>query len=369
MTARRVLLVLGRSAGGIARHVGQVTSLLDGRDGLTVDIAGPSDLPIPLPKDPIEVTIPSGPVRGHRGAVQRLRRIVAEGGYEIVHAHGLRASIDAGLAARPLHVPVLSTVHNLVRPEIAGRIKAPLYRRAESLSVRVTGRTFAVSDEIARHLRAAVPSQAHKVEVLYLGVGDAPPVRRSSSEIRAELGIDAATPLVVTAARLAPQKALEVMIEAIAACTTRPFLAIVGEGPLRDSLETLAQRVAPERVRFLGWRDDVADFVAAADAFSLSSIWEGIPLAVQEAILLGTPVVATDVGGMSEVVSDGETGRLVPPGDSRALAAALDEVLGDPDLARGYVEKARSLLSARFSTSAMVARLKAAYLVESSARG
>jgi glycosyltransferase involved in cell wall biosynthesis len=338
MTARRVLLVLGRSAGGIARHVGQVTLLLDGRDGLAIDIAGPRDLPIALPKEPIEVEIPSGPVRGHRDAIRRLRRILGDGAYEVVHAHGLRASIDAALAARPLGLPVVSTVHNLVRPEIAGRVKAPIYARAESLSVRLTGKTFAVSEEIARHLRARVPSQAEKVEVLYLGVGDAPDLGRSAAEVRKELGLDAGTPLVVTAARLAPQKALHVMLDAVAACTTRPFLAVVGEGPMRAELENHATRVAPDRVAFLGWRDDVADFVAAADAFCLSSVWEGIPLSLQESILLGTPVVATNVGGMSEVVAERESGRLVPPGEPALLAAALDEVVGDPALAREYGE-------------------------------
>jgi glycosyltransferase involved in cell wall biosynthesis len=339
-----------------------VTSLLDGREGLTIDIAGPPDLPIPLPKEPVEVRIPSGPIRGHRAAIRRLREIFTDGRYDLVHAHGLRASIDAGVAARRLGLPVLSTVHNLVRPEIAGHVKAPLYRRAESLSLRVTGRTFAVSEEIARHLRKTVPSQADKVEVLYLGVGKAPGVGRRASEVRAELGLADGTPLVVTAARLAPQKALSVMIGAVAQCKTHPSLAIVGEGPQRDELEDAASRAAPGRVRFLGWRDDAADFVAAADAFCLSSVWEGIPLAVQEAILLGTPVVATDAGGMSEVVADGETGLLVPVGDAAALAGALDAVLGDPVLAANFVEKGRALLGARFSTDAMAARLKAAYL-------
>ncbi|HEY7875209.1 MAG TPA: glycosyltransferase family 4 protein [Actinomycetota bacterium] len=362
MTERRVLLVLGRSAGGIARHVAQVTELLDGRSGLAIDIAGPRDLPIPMPKQPIEVHIPSGPIVGHRAAVARLRSIVADGGYELVHAHGLRASIDAGLAGRRLRVPVLSTVHNLVRPEIAGRMKAPLYRRAEGLAVRVTGKTFAVSEEIARHLRARVPSQAEKVEVLYLGIGDAPAVRRGRDEVRAELGLDPATPLVVTAARLAAQKALHVMVAAVARCRTDPVLAIVGEGPLRAELESLAAGVAPGRVRLLGWRDDVADFVAAADAFCLSSVWEGVPLAAQEAILLGTPVVATRVGGMPELVADGESGRLVPGGDADALALSLDEVVSDADLAHAYAGKANALLAARFSTSAMAARLEAAYL-------
>jgi glycosyltransferase involved in cell wall biosynthesis len=342
--------------------VAQVTEVLDGSDGLVVDIAGPPDLPVPLPKDPLPVTIPSGPVAGHRAATARLREILGEGRYDIVHSHGLRAGIDTGWAARRDRIPVLSTVHNLVRPEIAGRAKAPLYRRAESLSVRLTGKTFAVSQEIATHLRELVPSQADKIELLHLGIGPAPELTATRDEVRGRLGIEQGRPLVVSVARLAPQKSLGVLIRGVAACAAAPALAIVGEGPLRDELEALARDAAPGRVLFLGWRDDAADVVAAGDAFSLSSVWEGVPLAAQEAILLGVPVVATDVGGMSELVVDRESGRLVPAGNPALLAGALDDVLGDPDRARVYADAARAHLEVNFSTSAMLARLKSAYL-------
>lgn len=355
-------MVLGRSAGGIAKHVAQVTEMLDGDEGLAIDIAGPRDLPVPLPKEPLEVTIPPGPVVGHRNAVKRLRSILGRGGYDVVHAHGLRAGIDAGLAARESRLPVLSTVHNLVRPEIAGRLKAPLYRRAESLSVRVTARTLAVSEDIARHLRGLVPALAGKVEVLHLGVGEAPAVRKTRAEVRSELGIEAGNPLVVAVARLAPQKALDVLLQAVASAGTDPVVAIVGEGPQRHRLESLARSVVPGRALFLGWRDDVADIVAAADAFCLSSVWEGVPLAAQEAILLGTPVVATDAGGMNELIADGESGRLVPVGDQRALATAIDETLRRPDLARVFATTARARLAVNFSTRSMLARLKSLYL-------
>jgi glycosyltransferase involved in cell wall biosynthesis len=114
-------------------------------------------------------------------------------------------------------------------------------------------------------------------------------------------------------------------------------------------------------VSFLGFRPDVADHIAAADAFSLSSLWEGVPLAAQEAILLGTPVVGTDVGGMRELISNKVSGRLVPPGDPVALAAALDEVLSSPERAAAYARAARDGLHERFSTDAMLERLREAY--------
>ena len=101
--------------------------------------------------------------------------------------------------------------------------------------------------------------------------------------------------------------------------------------------------------------------MAAADVFCLSSVWEGVPLAVQEAILLGTPVVGTRVGGMPEIVENGRAGRLVEPNNPVVLAAALREVLGDAGLAKAYTDAALAALRARFSTERMLARLKELY--------
>lgn len=309
-----------------------------------------------MPKPMLELEIPDGPVAGHRTAVAHLREHLARG-YTTVHAHGLRAGIDAALAARGTPTRVVVTVHNLVRPETAGRIRAPVYARAEKLVVKLASRVFAVSEEIAGRLRRA-RGAGDKVEVLYLGVGEAPAVRRAREEIREELGVGSAA-LVVTAARLAPQKSLHVLIDAVAELGPKVHVAIAGQGPLQDDLaRRAAERGVSDRVRFLGFVSDLPDYIAAADAFCLSSSWEGIPLAVQEAVLLGTPVVATAVGGMPEVIEDGRSGRLVPAGDPLALAGALDEVLRDP---RDYAANALDHLRRRFSTERMLDRLRAEY--------
>lgn len=353
-----MLQVLGHSTGGIARHVAQVTEGLDG-NGFEVDIAGPPDLPLPMPKDLHHVVIPNGPARGHRAAIARLREIVRAGSYDVVHAHGLRAGIDSALAVRNL--PVLLTVHNLVQPEVAGRAKAVAYRRAETLAVRLTDHTFAVSGEIATHLRRARGLRA-KVEVLYLGIGDAPRTERDAPTIRRELEVPDGASLIVTASRLAPQKALHVMIEALAALDVPFVLAVLGTGPLEDELRRKAEAAGiGGRVRWLGFRRDVADHIAAADVFCLSSVWEGVPLAAQEAILLGVPIVATAVGGMPELVEDATTGRLVPAGDPAALAAALRQVLSNETLRAAFAAGARARLNERFSTDKMLARLGAEY--------
>jgi glycosyltransferase involved in cell wall biosynthesis len=257
-------------------------------------------------------------------------------------------------------VPVFLTVHNLVQSDISGAYKARLYRIAERLAVRRTDRVFCVSGEIASHLRATVPGSNAKVEVLYLGVGDPPPASRSAADIRADLGLDPNTRLVVTASRLAPQKALPVMFEALAAVPDAR-LAVLGEGPLEEEYRASAARLAPGRVQFLGFRDSVLDYIRAADAFCLSSVWEGVPLAAQEAILVGTPVVATEVGGMPELIEDGVSGRLVSKGDVQALSAALEEVLAGGERIEAYIERARADLLERFSTEKMIERLARAY--------
>lgn len=353
----RVLQVLAASAGGIARHVAQLTAALDEGPGVC-DIAGVRP-PITLPKDIIEVDIPAG-VFGHSAARARLREIITDGRYDVVHAHGLRAAVDAAVAA-PQPVPVIATVHNLVRGEVAGRWKAPIHRRAEWLVLRLCDKVFAVSEEIARELQSRSPRHASKVEVLYLGIGPTPAVRRPRAEVRAELGAEDA-PLVLTASRLAPQKALHVFLAALAELDDSAVGAVAGTGPSEAELKGLAARLGlSQRVRWLGFREDVHDLIAAADVFCLSSTWEGVPLAAQEAILLGTPVVATAVGGMPELIRNGASGRLVPPNDPRALGAALKEVLESAELRARFVENARADLENRFSTAAMLHRLEQAY--------
>jgi glycosyltransferase involved in cell wall biosynthesis len=357
----KVLQVLGRSAGGIARHVADITQALDGRDGLQVNIAGPSDLPVPMPKPVIEVVIPNG-LFGHRRARRELRSAIATVQPTVVHAHGLRAGIDSAVAAKGSGARVIVTVHNLVRPEVAGPVRASAYKPAERLVVRLADRILAVSRDIAATLTANSPDDAGmEIEVLHLGVETTTGATRSREQVRRELGIDEDRPVIVTASRLSAQKALHVMLEAVVHVDAT--LLIAGEGPLEGELQAEASDLGVgDRVRFLGFRTDVPDLIAAGDVFCLSSVWEGVPLAAMEAAQLGTPIVATDVGGTGELVRDGISGRLVPPGDPQALAEALEDVLSDPEKRARFVTGARSVLDSEFNTDKMLGRLREIYL-------
>jgi glycosyltransferase involved in cell wall biosynthesis len=358
----RVLEVLGQSTGGVGMHVAEIVKALDGAHGFVLDIAGPGDLRSPMPKAIVPAPIPGG-LRGHLGAVRALRRVIGEGGYDLVHAHGLRAGMDAALAGRRAGVPVLVTLHNLIVPEVSGGMGARIYRRAEPFVVRLSTRTFVPSREMAERLTADAPRLASKIEVLYAGVRGVPEPARSKGEVRAELGLTEDQKLVVTVARLHPQKAIDVMLRAVALGPDDVVLAIVGEGPLESDLRALAAALGTSgRVLFLGRRSDAHELVAAADVFCLSSVWEAVPLAAQEAVLLGTPVVSTDVGGLGELITDRVSGRLVRKGDARALAAALTEVLASDVERKRLADRARADHSKRFTRARILDRLREVYL-------
>ncbi|HYZ46919.1 MAG TPA: glycosyltransferase, partial [Actinomycetota bacterium] len=161
--------------------------------------------------------------------------------------------------------------------------------------------------------------------------------------------------------RLVRQKALDVLLEALASLPPKFILGIVGEGYLAQELRERAVSlgVAP-RVRWLGWRDDVGDLIAAADVFALSSVWEAVGLAAQEAVQLGTPVVSTDVGGMGELIRDGWSGRLVAPGDPSALARALERTAGKAEGKR-LAERAAQDYRRIFSRERTMEQLARAY--------
>jgi glycosyltransferase involved in cell wall biosynthesis len=253
------------------------------------------------------------------------------------------------------------TLHNLVRSEISGGVRGRAYRVAEPALVRLAAKVFVPSTEMAEHLAAAAPNSAAKIEVLYAGVAEPPRAVRSRAEVRRELGVGHVDKMIVTVARLHPQKALHVLLRAVARLDDA-VLVVIGDGPLEAELKGLAGALGiADRVRWLGYRSDVADYIAAADVFSLSSLWEAVPLAAQEAVMLEVPVVATDVGGVGELIAEGVSGRLVPKNDHAALAGALRETLESRPTAREFARRALADYGTRFSRDEIIARLKEVY--------
>ena len=164
-----------------------------------------------------------------------------------------------------------------------------------------------------------------------------------------------ASPTLAFAGRLTPAKSLEVAFEAVAAAASAPILLVVGDGELRAELE---QSAGPQ-VRFLGAqpRAQVLETLAAADAALLSSSWENFPHVLVEALAVGTPVIATRVGGVPEIVEDGVNGLLVPAGDAAALAAAIDRFFRDDEL-RGRLRANAAPSAERFAPERVLDELE-----------
>ncbi len=175
---------------------------------------------------------------------------------------------------------------------------------------------------------------------------------KDQSGIRAELGLPPDARIAAVVATFKRQKGHRYLIDAAPAVIARfPNLHIlfVGDGELRDELAAQAvERGLGDRIHFLGLRQDVPDLLAAGDCFVLPSLWEGLPMALIEAMAAGLPVIATAVSGSSEVIVDGESGLLIPPADVAALEQAMIRLLADPALAAALGQAARQRVDARY---------------------
>jgi glycosyltransferase involved in cell wall biosynthesis len=225
----------------------------------------------------------------------------------------------------------------------------------------LTDAVVAVSRDTARQSPA---SAVVDVAVIYNGV-DPPAPKRTRAEARADLGLGEG-PVALHVANFLPVKGHDILMRALALVKERGVkLTVVtaGDGAERAPIEALASKLGlgPEHVRFLGFRSDVPDLLAAADFFVLPSRMEGLPLAVLEAMSHGLPIVTTRIGGNPEVVTDGEHGLLVPIEDPAALAAALARFAEDPDLRRKLGEAGRARVAAEFSFTEMTRKYEAIY--------
>ncbi len=234
---------------------------------------------------------------------------------------------------------------------------------AHRLLYRVGGRAasgfIAVSEDAAGAVRRQIHPPEDRLFTIPNGVDTeryAKPV--DAVEVRSRMGIPSDGPLVTVVAKLMEQKGHRVLLDALPRVLARhPDLqvALAGEGPLRDEIAARAATLGA-MVHMVGNRPDVADLLAASDLFVLPSLWEGLPMALLEAMASGLPVIATAVSGSRDVVVPGESGLLVAAGDGGELAAAMDALLADRDRARRLGAAARRRVEEQFSARTQARR-------------
>ncbi len=283
-----------------------------------------------------------------------------QGRIDILHVHS------------PLPGAVARVVLLVVRPRV--RVVTTEHNRWDHyarLTRWVNRATFGLNDAalaVSADCRSTMPPKVQaRVSVLEHGI-DADTVLGSLDQrdrVRKELGIATDAIVIGTVANLREQKNYPLMLatakSVLAEHPNVVFLA-VGQGPLESSLNQLHLELGlGERFRFLGFRSDATDVMAAFDIFFLGSRFEGLPVALMEAMALGLPIVSTSVGGIPEMVTDGHEGRLVAEGSESELTRALVDVIGDAHLRDRYGRQSRTTALQRFSAAAATAEVESVY--------
>ncbi len=297
-----------------------------------------------------EVPVEALGIRSPRQALllARLAPLIRRTRPHIVHTHLFHANVVGRLAARIAGVPrVVSSVHIMERE----RAWHPWLEAVTSPLVDVEVCVGASVREFMAD--AGVPEG--KLAVIENGV-DLAGVDRAPATPRDEVPVPDGVPFLLTVARLHAQKGLDVLLQAASLLRKRPFRWVVaGEGRERDALLSEARRLhVDDVVRLPGFRADAIGLMKACDVFVLPSRWEGLPIVLLEAMAAGRPVIATRVGGNTDLVVDGETGLLVPPEDPAALAAAIERLLADPALSARIAARGQAMVRERYSVERMV---------------
>jgi glycosyltransferase involved in cell wall biosynthesis len=345
------------------------TLLITGQEGThegnMMDLADSVGVrPLILPELGRELSFRDDPaaIRGLYGIFQRERP-------QIVHTHTAKAGTVGRIAARLAGVPVvIHTFHGHIFYGYFGPWKTRLFLNIERVMTRITDRIIAVSEGLRQELTNVYRvASADKVTTIQLGfdLEDYLTCEVWRGELRRELSITTDTKLIGIVARLAPIKNLQMFLDvARRVRQERPdvqFL-LIGGGELRPTLEENVRSMGLTGiVRFLGWRRDLPRLYADMDVVALTSKNEGTPVSLIEAMASGVPVVATNVGGVPDIVVDGVNGYLVAPGDVTALTVAILDLLNRPERAQAMGQAGRRSVHPRYTVERMLTDMTELY--------
>lgn len=378
MARTRVLHIITRLIIGGAQENTMLTAALLDPASFAVDVvSGPQTGPegslieevrargVPLTIEPLLVREIS-PLRDVR-ALLALYHHIRRGHYAVVHTHSSKAGILGRWAAWLARTPVIvHTVHGWGHHDRQHPLVRRLFIWLERASQRITDKLIVVSPRnIEKGLADGIANPDKYVTIrsgIELDRFGHPQV--SPRETRAALGIPLGAPVVGSVTRLSPQKAPLDFVRAasiVAQSVPEAWFVMVGDGPLRAEVEALAAELGlTGRLVLTGLRRDVPELLAAFDLFALSSLWEGLPRVLPQAMATGLPIVATAIDGNAEAVTSGENGLLVPAGEPAALAQAIVELLRNPSQAAQMGQVGRTCVSA-FGARKMVEEIAELY--------
>lgn len=273
-------------------------------------------------------------------------RIARESGFDIIQSHGNKTHALGWITARRLGIPWVAVSHGWT----AETLKVKIYNVIGKLMMKLADSAISVSPALHSET-VALRGKSRSVMILN-AIEQSEIASTSAGTLRKALGFSDNDFVIGVFGRLSHEKGQDLLINALARLSpgSPATVAFVGEGATKDALAVEARKLGIEkRVRFLGYQKNVLDYFRAADLCVLPSRAEGLPNVLLEAQLTGCPIVAFDVGGVREVVVDGKTGFLVPPGDVEALAERIDWAIQNKHELREISNNARKSLFPRFS--------------------
>lgn len=295
-----------------------------------------------------------------------LRKLVVQHDINLIHPHDYKSDlfcylVSLSLRNRPL--TLISTAHNWAMMGFRGEI----YKRLDLFVMRRFDHLIAVSDATKSAMIDAGLSPS-KITVIHNAIDTTAWAPRATNTFRSEFGLEGVFPLIGYIGRITEEKDLQTWLRVaanIARQYTKARFVIVGDGA-SPRLQTELQEMATglrisERIVFTGYRQDLQNIYAALDVFFMTSCREGLSNSILEAMAMGLPVVATDVGGTKELIEDGDSGYLLPVGDSTGMTAAILKLLGDQRLRSRMALAARKRVEEKFSFQVRLRRIEDLY--------
>lgn len=297
--------------------------------------------------------------------VRPVQGLLREENIALVHTHGVRANLIARLAAHREGLPVVTTAHSVLRYDYDSPYKALL---ANILTRLTNGRTdcfIAISGAIREDLlKMGIPPG--KIRVIYNGLDTAKfkLPGQSVRELKGTLGLNPDEPVVTIIARLHPVKGHEYFLRAAAQLVQAGIklqLLMVGEGIYRDRIEALVDELGlTERVKMTGYYNQVENIYSISDVLCVPSLMEGLGLVILEAMYFRVPVIASNTGGIPEIIEDGHNGILIEPRDFKALGKAIKQVLEDTVLREKLIDNGQATVQA-FTQENMARQVEKVY--------
>lgn len=292
----------------------------------------------------------------------QIKRHLKEGGFTVLQTHGYKANFLGMIVHKMTGIPWVAFAHG----KTVENWKIRFYTRLDIFAMKRADRVVAVSKGLYEHQLKPAGIQQSRVRVVHNAI-DADTIQPTvpREQMRKELSLPQESFVIGVIGRFSPEKGQDIFVKAVAQASgigTDLRVLFVGDGPEMDRVKSMARDLGIEdRLIFLGYRDDIPNLYQAIDVVVIPSRSEGLPNVLLEALAVGKAVIATDVGGIAEVIEHRENGILLPANDVTSLAAALEEIYRNTELYNHITGNSRQSVKINFSTEARAKNIYSVY--------